>query len=125
MLKRYRRILAFAFLSLLLAGCVRAGPTEEVVPTPTPTAPATHTFTGRLIWSEIEGRHMELKCEEKRYVLLPASDEVRSALLAHAGKTVTIRGTLSGGPSIYMRPLIEVYEFLGESEMPHSCGEGR
>jgi len=69
------------------------------------------TVTGRLVVSELEGRHFEMETADGRLALIPEEGNrtVKAALEARVGRQATVRGVRMDGVSQYMRgPLFKV-----------------
>lgn len=68
------------------------------------------SFTGKLVESFIEGRHLELETDRQGILVIsPANPQVAAELEKYLGQWVTLEGTLSHEPNIYMRrPLLRV-----------------
>jgi len=84
--------------------------------------------TGRLVVSEVEGRHFELETDQGRLVLLPeeGSAGVARDMEKYAGQRVMVIGTLTNEPNIYMRGSIMLVNSVGlipDSSPPGSAGE--
>jgi hypothetical protein len=83
--------------------------------------------TGKLVVSNVEGRHFELETDRGRLVLLPeeGSTGVAKDLEKYAGRTVMVIGTLTKEPNIYMQgPIMRVNSVMPvQSPTPASNGE--
>ncbi|MGI9950961.1 stalk domain-containing protein [Moorellaceae bacterium AZ2] len=81
-------------------------------------------FTGKLVESYVEGRHLELETREVEggfLVVVPTNKESAAYLEKYLWQEVTLEGTLSHKPNIYMRgPLLRV-----ETVLPAALGEPR
>lgn len=68
------------------------------------------SFTGKLVESFIEGRHLELETDRQGIlVIIPANPQAAAELEKYLGQWVTLGGTLFHEPNIYMRsPLLRV-----------------
>lgn len=92
------------------------------ITTPPPAVPErvyAASFTGKLVMSNLEGRHFELETGQGRLVLVPAEGEpsVAQALEKYAGQVVIVEGVITNEPNIYMRaPLMRVKSILPTGE---------
>ncbi|MGI9860457.1 copper amine oxidase N-terminal domain-containing protein [Moorella naiadis] len=84
------------------------------------------TATGRLVVSDVEGRHFELETGQGRLVLLPeeGSTGIAKDLEKYAGQMVIVVGTMTNEPNIYMRGPIMRVNSVSPVQSPTPAGSG-
>ncbi len=75
-----------------------------------------YQWTGVVEASLLEGRHLELRRNCDRWVLLPQSDAVTKKLEDNIGNKVLLWGTAFNGATIYMRQAISVSAAFGPDD---------
>lgn len=76
----------------------------------------TYQWNGKVLVSELEGRHFELVRECDTWALLTKSEEMAKKLENNIGKKVVIWGKVHTEPTILMRPTIMVDAVYGEND---------
>ncbi|MBI4336358.1 MAG: hypothetical protein HY683_00815 [Chloroflexi bacterium] len=79
-------------------------------------------FSGTVVVDLVEGEHIELKGECGSFVLLPKDPQVAAELKLHVGQRVVIEAAPHEGPTIYMRPTLEVQGVTAAGADKVLCG---
>ncbi|MBI4311559.1 MAG: hypothetical protein HY681_07230 [Chloroflexi bacterium] len=96
------------------------GPSSTVTSSPAagarPLVERNYQWTGVVEVSLLEGRHLELRRDCDRWVLLPQSDALTKKLEDNIGNKVLLWGTAFDGATIYMRQAISVSAAFGPND---------